>query len=128
MSRAATPGRVRWLAGPPVLILAWWATSLRPFTGPALVVTLAAGLAAFAVGRWMQGGKTPPWEGPWSGLALWAVLVAALAAWELGAFLQLPRAEHPTLSFLANAIFDSHPVRAAAFLVWLAAGVGIARR
>jgi len=29
---------------------AWWATGLRPFTGPALVAVLGAGLAAMALG------------------------------------------------------------------------------
>jgi hypothetical protein len=56
------------------------------------------------------------------------VLAAATAAWELAAFVQLPRGAHPTLSSLANLAFEHHPVRAAAFALWMAAGYGMARR
>lgn len=59
---------------------------------------------------------------------MWAALVVALAAWEVAAFLQLPRSAHPTLSSLANLAFESHPVRAAAFALWMAAGYAMARR
>jgi hypothetical protein len=55
-------------------------------------------------------------------------LLVALAAWELAAYLQHPRAAHPTLSSLANLVFDGHAVRAAAFALWMAAGYGMARR
>jgi hypothetical protein len=56
------------------------------------------------------------------------VLFAAAGLWELAAFVQLPRADHPTISSLANQVFDSHVVRALAFAGWMAAGFGIARR
>jgi hypothetical protein len=111
------------------LVVSWLATELRPFTWPALAVTLAAGLGAVAVGRRARvepgRARTLP---PGVGEAVSAVLLLALAAWELAAFLQHPRAEHPTLSSLADALLRYHPVRAAAFLAWLAAGVGLGRR
>ena len=130
--------------------LAWWATGLEPFTSPALWVTLASGLAAVAAGRWAGPPRSAPelagpprssagWAGPprsaagrpvvsSGGHVVWAILAAALAAWELAAFVQLPRAEHPTLSSLANLIFGSHAVRFIAFALWLTTGFGIARR
>jgi hypothetical protein len=65
---------------------------------------------------------------PGDGLKFWAVLAGALAVWQLAAFVQRPRQEHPTLSSLANALFESHPVRAAAFVLWLAGAAALARR
>ena len=61
-------------------------------------------------------------------LDVWAALSAALALWELGAFLQHPRAEHPTLSSLTNTLFQSHVARALGLLMWLGAGTALARR
>lgn len=134
MTPAERHSRLVWLAVPAVAAVAWAATSLRPFTIPALVVTLAAGGAALAAGRRLAPLREPEDAGRGArtaspaGLGWWAAAAAALAALELAAFLQLPRSAYPTLSSLANAVFDSHVVRWAAFVVWLAAGVGIARR
>lgn len=122
------------VAGLAVLIAhGWWATGLRPFTAPALVVTLATGGVVLAVGArtgrrrsGVAGNSSPPAAA--AGLAVWGVLVLALAAWEVAAFVQLPRSAHPTLSSLANLAFESHPVRAAAFVLWMVAGYGMARR
>lgn len=119
----------RWLAAPAVAVLAWAASSLRPFTHPALVVTLLTGVSVAALGarsrkKHPAASRTAARSGP----TLWIVLIAALALWELVAFVQLPRVDHPTLSSLANQVFDSHLVRAAAFAAWVAAGFGIARR
>ncbi|HEX2053391.1 MAG TPA: hypothetical protein VHJ78_06675 [Actinomycetota bacterium] len=130
-SRAATPPWAL-LAVPAAAAVAWFATSLRPFTAPALVVTLGAGGLALVAGSRTRHRDGEPSVGRWlgapAGLVVWGVLAASLAAWELAAFVQLPRSEHPTLSSLANAVFAAHAVRAAAFLAWMAAGFGIARR
>ena len=58
----------------------------------------------------------------------WAVLCALLAAWELAAYVQSPRADHPTLSVLADQLLDWRPARAVAFLAWMALGTDLARR
>ncbi len=63
-----------------------------------------------------------------AGIATWAALAATAGAWQLAAYLQHPRADHPTLSSLANEVLDSHLARAAAFVVWIAAVRGLARR
>lgn len=115
----------RWVAAPVVAVLAWGATSLQPFTHPALAVTLLTGMAVVVLGS--QSRKTHP-AALRTSPTLWIVLIAALALWELIAFVQLPRVDHPTLSSLANQVFDSHLVRATAFAAWVAAGFGIARR
>jgi hypothetical protein len=65
-----------------------------------------------------------PTKGAWA----WAVLAAAMGLWELQAFLQCPRRDHPTLSSLSNEYLESYPARASAFLLWLAAGIWLARR
>ena len=115
--------RARWLAVPAAALYAWAATSLRPFTHPALAVTLVTAAVIIFLGRRFRK-ETPPA----AGAGWWLVLLAGLGAWELAAFVQLPRVEHPTLSSLANQVFDSHLVRTAAVAGWMAAGFGIARR
>ncbi len=62
------------------------------------------------------------------GAAPWAGLASVLVTWELVAFVQSPRADHPTLSSLINTMLDSHPARAAAFALWLVAMMELARR
>lgn len=116
------------LAVAAVGVYAWVAAGLRPFTLPALVATLAGGLVAIAIG-----GRLPPSSpsgrgAPRRGFALWAGLAAATGLWQLQAFVQQPRAEHPTISSLTNDLLESHPSRAAAMAVWLAAAAWLARR
>lgn len=106
---------------------AWWATGLRPFTAPPLVVVPLGGLVAMALGARLLPPRTPAPVRPRQ-LARWGALVAAVAVWQLATFLQHPREEHPTLSSLANALFESHPARAVAFLLWLAGAAALARR
>ena len=65
---------------------------------------------------------------PVPGWGLWAVLAVTAMLWQLAAYVQHPRADHPTLSSLANALLSSQPARAAAFALWLLAAVHLARR
>jgi hypothetical protein len=103
---------------------AWWAAGLRPFTWPALVAVGLAGLAAMLAGTRRRRTDTAGTDGA----MVWGVLLILLVGWELSAYLQAPRAEHPTLSSLANEVLDWRPLRALAFLVWVAAGADLARR
>jgi len=105
---------------------AWWATGLRPFTAPALAAVLLGGLAVMAFGarRLRMRPVVPAPRHP----GRWAILGAAVGVWELASFLQHPRSEHPTLSSLANLLFESHPVRAVALLAWLAGAAFLAHR
>ena len=106
---------------------AWWATGLRPFTWPSLLAVVTAGLLAILLGtRWRKVSEARRDVLP--GVWMWGLLCGLLAAWELAAYLQQPRAEHPTLSSLADQVLDGHPLRALAFLVWLTVGVDLARR
>jgi hypothetical protein len=110
---------------------AWFVTGLYPFTWQALAGTFTGGVAVVAAVR-QRGArrramdpKTAGWR---AGAVVWAVLFLALGAWELAAFVQHPRADHPTLSSLATGVFDSHAIRATAFLAWLGMGAVLARR
>lgn len=109
-----------------VVAYAWWATGLRPFSWPALVAVEAAGIVAIAIGA----RRRLPLEARPSerSLMVWGALLAVLAGWELAAYLQSPREEYPTLSSLANVALEPRPVRAAAFVVWLAVAGMLARR
>lgn len=105
---------------------AWVATGLRPFTLPALVAILAAGLAVILIGGRLSApvASRAPVRGTW----VWLALGSAVTAWELQAFLQHPRSAHPTISSLMNNLMQNHISRAGAMLVWLAVGLWLARR
>lgn len=127
LSRVARPVALVALA----LVLAgysWWATALSPFTRPALAATLAAGLLFMIVGSRFRDVSEDSTPASAAGARVWAVLLLLLGVWELSAFLQRPRAEHPTISHLANMVLDDHPVRALAFLIWLLFAMDLARR
>ena len=105
----------------------WEATALRPFTLPALVAVVGGGVAAMAGGRLVRPIVTAPLRLP-GRAGLWAGLVAALTLWELRAVTQHPRSQHPTISSLANELFDSHASRAVALAAWLLAAAGLGGR
>ena len=114
-----------------VAAYAWWATGLRPFSGSLTAAVLGAGfvaMAAGATGRRSAGSRTKRRGDLSRGVAVWAVLFVAGSAWEVGAYLQEPRSDHPTVSSLFDGVLDPHPVRAVAFLGWLAAAAALARR
>ena len=106
---------------------AWCTAGLRPFTWPAFVAVGVAGVVAIVVGTRRRRPSESRSDYPGSVLP-WAVLCAFLAAWELTAYFQQPRADHPTLSSLADQVLDWRPAQALAFLAWLAVGVDLSRR
>jgi hypothetical protein len=62
----------------------------------------------------------------------WAVTGVAICLWELTSFLQQSDAatanpDHPTLSAVLEPIFDHNPGRTVMIVVWLAAGIFLAR-
>jgi hypothetical protein len=107
---------------------AWWAVGLAPFSGRATAAVVLGGAAAMAVGARERQRRRSPRAGDMAGIATWAALAAIAGAWQLAAYLQHPRSDHPTLSSLANEVLDSHLARALAFIVWIAAAKGLARR
>ncbi len=114
------------LAGSGVAAYAWWATGLRPFTAASTAAVVGAGLVVMTVGsRYRRAGEERVGA---ADKVIWASLVGALAAWQLAAYLQHPRSQHPTLSSLTDALLDTHPARAAAFVAWLTVAARLARR
>jgi uncharacterized membrane protein len=116
-----------------VAAYAWWAVGLAPFSAAATTAVVLAGTASVAVGARERRRRAPlrpsavdPADKP--GAARWAVLAAVAGAWQLAAYLQQPRDDHPTASSMANGVLDSHPARAVAFVVWIAAARELARR
>ena len=103
----------------------WWAVSLPPFSARATLAVLVAGATAIVLGRLRR--QRPPGR-PTSGVGWWALVATAAVTWQLAAYLQHPRAEHPTLSSLANALLDTQPARVAAFVLWVVLAVELARR
>ena len=63
-----------------------------------------------------------------NGVFIWAIVCALLVGWELVAYFQHPRADHPTLSALAEPVIDWRPARAVAFIAWIALGADLSRR
>jgi hypothetical protein len=109
-----------------LLLFAWWATGLAPFTGTAYAVVVGAGAAAMVWGA--RHHRPPELAWPAGGLLVWAALALALAGWQLAAFVQHPRYQHPTLSSLANAALHPRAVRALALALWLVLAARLARR
>jgi hypothetical protein len=114
-------------AGGAIGAYAWWTAGLRPFTWPALIAVAMAGIGTIVVG---SGRRRPvePGAGAVKGVRIWAIVLALLVVWELAAYFQHPRADHPTLSSLAEPVIDWRPARALAFLAWIALGADLCRR
>jgi hypothetical protein len=105
----------------------WWATGLEPFSTRATLVVVAAGLAAMVVGG-ARRGAAPTLETPLRTTAPWILIAGALTAWQLAAYVQHPRADHPTLSSLADNALDARPIRAVAFAAWMVTAGWLAGR
>lgn len=116
------------LAAPLIVAYAWWVVALAPFSAQATAAVVLAGAVAMAVGARVRPRTQPSVAGGRPKAATWGALAAAAGAWQLAAYLHHPRADNPTLSSLANELLDSHVTRAAAFVVWIAAARGLARR
>jgi hypothetical protein len=110
---------------------AWWVVALEPFSAQATAAVLLTGAAAIAIGtgeRWQARRAPPAVVGDGSGIAKWVALATIACAWELASYLQHPRADHPTVSSLADYVLDTQVARATAFVIWVAAARGLARR
>jgi hypothetical protein len=111
-----------------VLAYAWVTAGLRPFTLPALVAIMGGGAVTILVGVRLPPVTAATRSGATGGAWGWSALAGAIAVWELQSFLQHPRGEHPTLSSLTTSLLQSHPSRMVSLLVWIGAGVWLARR
>ena len=90
------------------------------------MAVLGGGLAALAVGAVSLPPRAARRARP-RHVAVWAGVAVVVGSWQLANYVQHPRSEHPTISSLANRLFESHPVRALALWLWLIAAAALAR-
>jgi hypothetical protein len=117
------------LVGGIVVAYAWVASASAPFSTRALISVLIPG-AIFGV---IAYGRPPeripaPKSIDVGGFSYWIVALALLFEWEASAFRAGATWWHPTLTDLINPLLTPHPVRSAAFVLWLAAGWGLVKR
>lgn len=99
----------------------WVAAGLRPFTS-LMYAVVAASIAGVGALAWRnRDGRVRP-RIVRRDAAAWVILLGLLAVVETEAYLSSPRAEHPTLSSMVDAVMDSHPGRTAVFALWLLGG------
>ena len=107
------------------LVYSWIASGLRPFTHPeAVAVAIPLVVGGIAMLRMHPDDTEATQRGTW----IWAALFAALVAWELVSYRLSPRADHPTLSSIADWAMSAHPGRFVMFAAWLGVGYLLFRR
>lgn len=112
----------------------WFAGRFAPLTAPAEFAVLAAGTAVIVWAlRPVPGAPGPrrrpaPQSAGGRGTLVWLALALVFTGWELYALFASPADAHPTVSALAGPLLAPHWHRAAAYLLWLAGGVWLARR
>lgn len=105
----------------------WLVAGLRPFTAASAWAVVVLGAGAFVAGCYRRGGVAASGRPPGRAIGAWVALFGAMAAWELAAWSSSPRAEHPTLSSLADAVLEGRAARAAALAGWVFAAFGLGR-
>lgn len=124
------PGPLRTLLiGACVLGYSWIAGGTTPLSTRALLGVLAPG----AVLGFIAYGKPPqripaPQSVDTAGLSYWVVAIAVLFEWEASAFRANTDTWHPSLTDLINPLIAPHPVRSAAFAIWLLSGWALVKR
>ena len=104
-------------------LYSWVAAGLRPFTlAEEVMVAIAAIIVLAAAWRPSRNAAANGVRSSRGSAALWISLVVVAFAWELRAFFSSPRADHPTLSTIADNVMGVHPGRAFVFVLWLALG------
>ena len=63
-----------------------------------------------------------------TGVSYWAICVAALFEWEASAYKDNSLPWHPSLTDLINPLLGPHPIKSAAFLLWVLVGWALVRR
>jgi hypothetical protein len=74
------------------------------------------------------GTHPPPDKLDITGVSYWAICVAALFEWEASAYKDNSLPWHPSLTDLINPLLGPHPIKSAAFLLWVLVGWALVRR
>ena len=107
------------------LVYSWIASGLRPFTHPeAVAVAIPLVVGGIAMLRMHPDDTDATRRGTW----VWVAFFATLVAWELVSYRLSPRADHPTLSSIADWAMSTHPGRFVMFAAWLGVGYWLFRR
>jgi hypothetical protein len=127
---ALSPRNGRRLAvGGVVVAYSWFASASAPFSTRALISVLVPGAVLGAIAFRRPPERIPPPDSvDITGFSYWIVALALLFEWEASAFRENANWLHPTLTDLINPLLTPHPVRAGAFVIWLAAGWALVKR
>jgi hypothetical protein len=108
---------------------AWAAGAAAPFSATALVFVLIPGVVLASIAYWWPPERIPPPDKlDITGVSYWAVCVAALFEWEASAYKDNSLPWHPSLTDLINPLLGPHPIKSAAFLLWVLVGWALVRR
>jgi hypothetical protein len=108
---------------------AWAAGATAPFSATALVFVLIPGVVLAAIAYWWPPERIPPPDKlDITGVSCWAICVAALFEWEASAYKDNSLPWHPSLTDLINPLLGPHPIKSAAFLLWVLVGWALVRR
>jgi hypothetical protein len=110
-------------------LYAWVAAGIPSFSWEATAAVLLAGAAVSWLGALVPASRRPaPPPLTRRAIVLWSVPVFAFGVLEITDDVLGSTPAHPTLSILLDPVLAERPVRAVAFLAWLAAGWWLARR
>ena len=117
------------LLGAVIVGYAWLAGGLAPLSTRALLSVLLPGavLGVIAYGKPPER-IAPPESVDVAGLSYWIICIALLFEWEASAVRDGSHGWHPSLTDLINPLIGPHPVKAAAFTIWLLSGWALVRR
>ena len=108
---------------------AWAAGATAPFSATALVFVLIPGVVLASIAYWWPPERIPPPDKlDITGVSYWAICVAALFEWEASAYKDNSLPWHPSLTALINPLLGPHPIKSAAFLLWVLVGWALVRR
>lgn len=111
----------------------WLVSSFAPFSTKSLVGVLLPGAVLGVIAYGHPPRRIPPPERMDAvGFSYWVIAITALFEWEASAFRAADTTAagwaHPPLTTLVDAVISPHPMKAAAFGVWLAVGWGLVKR
>jgi hypothetical protein len=126
------PPRHFWLLVAGLVAYALGAATTRAFTQPANLLTALpiVALVVLVVIRWpLRARPAAPPPGVRHPYRAWVILFAAIVAWELAEYAARgSRADHPTLSSMADAVDRYYLLKAVFIFLWLYLGAAIVRR